>query len=445
MSVHLRARTGYSIAALAALLLAACGGGGVSDSVTPPPPPRDTTGTVPVVQRTTLTVEVGVDPPDSALARSAGITGSGVLVRILRIGAGNVAQEQSAGADGRVTFTQLLEGQYEVSAVRTLTAAEQQRLPEQDRDITILAAGANTAVTPPTPRSVRIELVASRRGALVISERYSYHPVLGGLFYNYADYTEVMNVSDTTIYLDGILLVRSLASQHAGTPESQYCADFSALRLDASALWVNSIYRFPGSGREFPLAPGAAAVWAMDAINHAAVAPGTPDLSRARFEEIGSPGDVDNPAAAKMVRLSRNSDVATHGFPMAPSRITALVAPIARDTLGLERRIVYSGTIEVPVWRIPRETILDMASIVSTPERYSGTSIYREGGFRYCDPWITPAHDRAMAQLYDETQNRALRRRGLGTTATGIPILMRTRTSARDFETADPLRRSLNK
>lgn len=419
-----------------------CGGGkGISDSVAPPPP-QDTTRP-PVVQRATITVQISIDPQDTATARMAGVGRGGVVVRLQRLGSGEPAVEAATGNDGTVPFPNLLEGAYTLTASRELTAAERQRLGAGDRDIGILAGGASVTLTPPTAKGAQIELVASRRGTLVLSEFYAWVPVVGTTPYNYTHYTEVTNTADTTVHLDGVLVVRSYPQQHAGTPESGYCPTLAPLRLDSAALWVNQIYRFPGEGRDFPLRPGASTVWAMDAINHAALFPGAPDLSRAQFEEIGGPGDVDNPSAAKMIRLTKGSDVVPRGYPMLSGLVTALVRPIARDTLGLQRQLLFPP-VNVPVWRIPREAILDQASLFGTPERYTGTAIY-QSGYRYCDPYLTPAHDRAMAQLVDSRVNVAIRRRSLGTTATGIPLLQRTRTSARDFETAEPLRRSLNR
>jgi hypothetical protein len=365
------------------------------------------------------------------------------MVRLQRTGSGEAPVEAATGADGAVVFPNLLEGAYALTAMRELTALERQRLPVEDRDISLLAGGASVTLAPPTGKGAQIELVASRRGTLVLSEFYAWVPVVGTTPYNYAHYTEVTNTADTTVFLDGVLVVRTYPQQHAGTPESGYCPILAPLRLDSASLWVNQIYRFPGGGRDYPLRPGASAVWAMDAINHAALFPGAPDLSRAQFEEIGGPGDVDNPAATKMERLTRGSDVVPRGYPMVSSWVTALVRPITRDTLGLERRLLFPPQ-NVPVWRIPRDAILDQASIWSTPERYTGTAIY-QSGFRYCDPYLSPAHDRAMAQLFDSRVNVAIRRRALGTTAAGVPLLQRTRTSARDFETAEPLRRSLNR
>ena len=50
--------------------------------------------------------------------------------------------------------------------------------------------------------------------------------------------------------------------------------------------------RFPGSGTDYPLAPGHAALVAKEAIDHSAISPWQPDLSHADFEW---PVGVNNP------------------------------------------------------------------------------------------------------------------------------------------------------
>ena len=46
-------------------------------------------------------------------------------------------------------------------------------------------------------------------------------------------------------------------------------------RMDTSHVWAQLIFAFPGSGHDYPIAPGTAKVVAMDAINHRAASPET--------------------------------------------------------------------------------------------------------------------------------------------------------------------------
>lgn len=58
---------------------------------------------------------------------------------------------------------------------------------------------------------------------------------------------------------------------------------------------------------------------------------------------------------------------------------------------------------------------------------------------------MAPAFDRAPAPLVNTRRSIAISRKTLTRSTEGREILQRTRTSARDFEYAAPLRRSLKK
>ena len=56
-----------------------------------------------------------------------------------------------------------------------------------------------------------------------------------------------------------------------------------------------------------------------------------------------------------------------------------------------------------------------------------------------------PVFERDVAQIGDYYLRKAMRRKSLGFTVTGIELLQRTHADSRDLEYAEPLRRSLNK
>lgn len=95
----------------AALCVAACGGG-VTDTVTPPP--TDSTPTNPggTVQRTSLTVNLRIDPADAAIANTAGVSVAGLAVRLTKAGTNDVPLTSVTDAGGTVTFDRLLDGLY---------------------------------------------------------------------------------------------------------------------------------------------------------------------------------------------------------------------------------------------------------------------------------------------------------------------------------------------
>ncbi len=124
----------------------ACSGKGTSDSITPPVVPTDTTPTGPV-QRTSYSVRVSIDPADAALAGTAGVSVSGLTVRLTKAGSTNPPSNATTNANGEVTFSNLLDGLYTASVERALlTADEVARLPATaERDASVFAGGGTDA------------------------------------------------------------------------------------------------------------------------------------------------------------------------------------------------------------------------------------------------------------------------------------------------------------
>jgi len=265
--------------------------------------------------------------------------------------------------------------------------------------------------------------------------------------YGLGTYIEVYNNADTTAFLEGMLFITSGGILSDFSPRYP-CNQFPQnMRLDSMAIYSALILAFPGSGRDYPIRPGEAKVVAMDAIDHRAAAPEKQqvDLSRAHFEQYFSDSDTDNPEAANMVRVytAGSTGAFGRGFPVnSGRRIYALMLPSARAAMTLTQFPNTAGASGVgdlyDVYRIPSEYLVDVLGLEFAP------TIFGFGnGAPACAPWS--AYERAPAPLVDDNFRKAIARRSLGRTSDGREILQRTRTSARDFEYVDPLRRSLDK
>jgi hypothetical protein len=287
-----------------------------------------------------------------------------------------------------------------------------------------------------------IPLVAARRGSLIISEIFIYSTHANGPVSNNGHYMEMYNNGDTTVYLDGMLFFRTSLGLHSAR-DAYPCPVNAALRLDPDAIWASTIERFPGSagGRTLPIAPGGTRIWALNAIDHTSVASTLHDLRAASFESIGNDADPNNPAAMDMIPLK------VGGLPYGPAFTSqimiGLALPIAQDTTQMERGLIasYNDGALFPVFRIPREAIVDVMGERSTPEVDAGPSGWPDQVT--CVPFTSSNFDNAPAPLVDFFIPKAISRKSLGRTADGREILQRTRNSARDFRLADPLRRSL--
>lgn len=432
----------------------ACSGKGTSDAITPPVVPTDTTPTGPV-QRTSYSVRVSIDPADAALAGTAGVSVSGLTVRLTKAGSTNPPSNATTNANGEVTFSNLLDGLYTASVERTLTADEVARLPATERDASVFAGGVTTPVSPPNAPTANLTLVAARRGSLVISEFFSYfgYPIP----YNWGSYVEIYNNSDTTAYLDGMYLAfTSWGLQHTDSYAACEDALYRQVRQDTSRLWLTGGIRFPGSGRDFPVFPGTALVYAPDALDHRAASgrDDFPDLSRATFEHVGLSSDTDNPLASNVSgAFYPTTGTNGRGVRIVGKNSWAL---LRRDAEGMIEKLTLPpikptppGGVprtDVDFFGVPKEYVLDVFSVDMTPS-YRAYLASTSFSFIQCTPWLPGTFEFAPAELYDETYRPgAIRRRSLGRTAEGRDIVMRTRTSARDLEvTTNLLQRSLNK
>lgn len=430
---------------LALAVLVACGGSTVTDTPDPTPP-VDTTKPGPTVQRASITARVTIDPADASLAQQAGISVSGLTVRLTSSRAGEPVRTAFTGADGTVRFDNLLEASYSASVERKLSTEELAKLPPTDREASVFAGGGQVVLSPPSGRSIDLALVGARRGSIIISEIFTYYgpPERGFDNYVYGSYMEVYNNSDTTAYLDGILYLQTLTTIHRSNPQNGTCDALPKnLRLDSTAVYTGNIRAFPGSGRDFPIRPGEAKIVAMDAINHATAVPifRQLDLSRADFEEFWTDADVDNPFATNIVRVyGGTAGVFGRGYGfMVNSGQLILLAPAARAHITEVTNPGWSaagwGTFLSA--RVPSEYVLDVVGLESaTPPL---------GDNGYCAPWTSPRYDRAPAPLSDFLVRQAVSRRSLGFAPGGNEILQRTKNSARDLMLAEPLKRSLDK
>jgi hypothetical protein len=377
-----------ALACTAEVLLVPASESDANDSL---PGATDTTGTdTTVARRATLYLTVRVATADTAIARLLGWTDgviAGATVKGFRI-VGGQALDATTDAQGRASFPDILEGIYRVSVSRPLSGAERALLGPEHADKVIFSGAELIPVSAPSS-AVELAATIKARAPLVISEVFP-ATWTGSETYRQGTFLEVYNNSDTTIYLDGKLFGIGPFFDRNAPEYDRPCSVTQQWQADSNGLWTPLVYRFPGGGREYPLAAGEAAVLATDAVNHRVVDPRWPDLSSARFEFIG-PADVDNPAAANMQLLeSEFSDPAGHGWRFGSA--TYFVADYV-DLATLPRVTPPNYRTAIP--RIPRDKILDVVTLRSVPE------FYEQYGFQLCDVQISPVFDAGPAFLLD--------------------------------------------
>ena len=329
-----------ALAAVFLLLLLACDPGDVT-LLTPASSPGNST----------LSIRAVIDTPFTALADSLGWT-TGVPSATVRIHlmadpyASSYWHVATADSLGVVAFP-AIGGPYEVEVSRALTSVEMARA---GGGVHVLAGGLRLYA--PTTGAADVTMAPDQRGSLVFSEFGVAYPP--GTSYDDATYFEVYNNSDTTIYLDGKYwgIGWDLNYDFPYWP----CTQTTLVRGDPDGVWTRIIERFPGRGRDYPLAPGNEALVAKEAIDHRSVYPGLYDLRQANFE-WGPPSTADNPDVPNMEDIGP-SPIGDHG--VAGDEPSFLSEPVDLGTLP---RYVdpHSGMVFV---RIPRASILDFSASV---------------------------------------------------------------------------------
>jgi hypothetical protein len=300
-----------------------------------------------------LTVKVELDSTAADIAGALGWTDGvpGAEVRVHRLGTEFRWRTELTDSVGQARFPNLIPGRYRLAAYRALTDEEAAQLGSRRR-----AFGDGLMLDISGPRIRTLTLAPDRRGALVISELYASYPSADEVDWSYHLYLEIYNNSDTTIYLDGMILGEAIP-YHLDNPPNYTCASMEPFRNDPDGVWSDMFHQFPGSGAEYPLDPGGIAVVAMDAIDHSQYHPSFPDLTDADFELSGF-ADVDNPAVPNLPDIGLEYDRRGHGMSLGSFNTYFLSESVDVETLP--RASPWAPPYVREYVRFPREALLDV-------------------------------------------------------------------------------------
>ena len=378
-----------------------------------------------------LTLSFQVDGEDGAVARelgwSAGIPGAGITITA---GGGDTAvgppvATLQTDSMGRVSVSDLPDGDYFVAVRRLLTPAEAARLTPGEDVVgflaqAVLSRGANTVFVP-----------ASRRHSLVISEwSFFGEPIPGVGGYDFGGYLELENNSDTTVYLDGLVIGLGVRIADDNVPGG--CAAWAYLTNDPEGIWSQMFDSLPGTGHTYPLAPGAVALIATDAIDHSTITPEGLDLSHANFAFVGD-ADAVNPNVPNTASIGIRPYWFGHGLILNGGIATVVFVSLPVDTAALPKTEAgpSDGTYALGIERIPRAGILDAMTIF-----WPGLTAYGP----LCPQLVNAAFDRRQAPLdishvdgEGDAGRWSIQRKVAYTRPDGRKILQHTRTTDADF------------
>lgn len=219
---------------------------------------------------------------------TAAITGS-EIVSGAQVFASSVSYQNSTRQEtdelGQAVLEKILPDIYNFSVTRRYSEEEVFQATGQSIERVLNGQVQNIQITDEDSMEIFINPVSL--GKLVFSEiYYNGSPANPIPYYFHDQFTELYNNSTDTIYLDSLII-----------------ADVEYGFAEEDVIHAVHAYMFPGTGKDYPLAPGEFKIVAQDAINHADINTGSIDLSNADFEYfVGDKGDV-NADATNMIRI----------------------------------------------------------------------------------------------------------------------------------------------
>ncbi|MHA6697035.1 DUF4876 domain-containing protein [Chryseobacterium sp. A301] len=205
----------------------------------------------------------------------------GTTVVLTNTGTGDV-YTQNANETGQAAFTQILPGNYTVTATSTLSRDQftqrfgyDPQVPEVHFNGVQENVTVNVNVT-----STLVALKTARLGNLVIKQIYysGSHTTQGAMFRD--QFIEIYNNSNETLYADGLYIAQLFGKINTTTadytlPNGQY--DWSkslGMSLGSKAntdyVYADYVIQIPGTGISYPIEPGESFLVAATGVNHKA-------------------------------------------------------------------------------------------------------------------------------------------------------------------------------
>jgi hypothetical protein len=342
---------------------------------------------------------------------------SGITVT-MNSSTGSNSYTAQTDASGQALFEGVIPGSYEVSATQALDADQALIITGKfNQPINLNAAGSvSVAASPVDGQNFSLELSGVPAGDLVFKEVY-YTGVPN--FYFSDQFIEIYNNSGEEIFLDGLYIADIYGASGQINPNTTP----TPFADDTDHVYANSVWQIPGSGQEYPLAPGESIIIAQDGINHTAENENTTvDLSNADWETFNQRDDnrdVDSPTVPNLERV-----YFTGGFDWLITVFgPALVIFRTDDFDGLERVQGDLPDFFDPRIQIPNSLVIDTFEALKDAESSSFQRIPAslDAGFVFAtDTYVGESFRRKVALSQD-----------------GRTILQDTNNSGNDFERLD--------
>ncbi len=208
------------------------------------------------------------------------------------------------------TFVRYLdnEGKISIDKIPASTYDIAVRMPHPlDQNIIIVGNVKNVKVSPNSSVIDTIKGMAVSSSGISINEIYACGPQ-NNIYFFYDQYIELYNSSDSTKYLDGMMVMRV-----SGNGEGEQKGPGADEGDDGDIDGVTYVFKFPGSPGEknYPFYPKTFIILASDGVNHKNSMPNAVDLSHADWEFYNqySATDIDNPAVPNLINIRSDRTV----------------------------------------------------------------------------------------------------------------------------------------
>lgn len=175
---------------------------------------------------------------------------------------------------------------------------------------------------------------------------------VSGQHYFHDQFIEIVNDATGVLYADGLFL----GDVHGVAGEINPGQEPSPFQGDTEHVYLNSVWRFPGSGEEHPVEPGGSLIIAQDGTNHQPDS--VLDLSDADFEtynEREDMMDVDWPNVPNLERVHFNG-----GFDWLLPVFGPAVVIFRTDDVSALEQVEIPGAPELGLRiKVPNELVVD--------------------------------------------------------------------------------------
>lgn len=198
----------------------------------------------------------------------------------------------------------------------------------------------------------------SKEGLIIKQVYYTGSKKLDNTTYFSDQFFEIYNNSNTIIYTDGLMI----ADVYGNSGQINANSLPTPFKDITDSVYLNSIWRIPGNGTQYPLAPGKSIIIAQDGIDHKNDPNGNPnspcDLSKADWETYNQRSDNRDLDAPNVPNLDRF--YFTGGFDwlltvFGPSLVIFTVA----DTTELVDTPVPGSSFLAPRKRLHIKNVID--------------------------------------------------------------------------------------